>query len=138
MRITNSTAAERAEAAALTRKVKGRQVELVGLLAASLLTIVGLWLVSSARAISLQDAAQAMAAGRILDLNRVDRAEQLLPLLEGIVGDTGERRFVADRLAAWINTPDGSGSARRRILGVSAIGTITITESDLPAKQRMT
>lgn len=138
MRITHSTAAERAEAAALTRKVKGRQVELVGLLAASLLTIVGLWLVSSARAISLQDAAQAMAAGRILDLNRVDRAEQLLPLLEGIVGDTGERRFVADRLAAWINTPDGSGSARRRILGVSAIGTITITESDLPAKQRMT
>ncbi len=40
-------------------------------------------------------------------------AEQLLPGLDTVVADAGERRFVADRLAAWLNTPDGSGSARR-------------------------
>ena len=44
---------------------------------------------------------------------------------------------MADRLAAWLNTPDGSGNPRRRVQGVNALGTITVTEQDLPAKQRM-
>ncbi|HEX7485921.1 MAG TPA: FtsW/RodA/SpoVE family cell cycle protein [Vicinamibacterales bacterium] len=137
MPITHSTAAERAEAAATTRKVKGRQVELFGLLAASLLTLAGLWLISGTRDAGLRETAQAISAGRVLDVNAVDRAEQLLPLLAPIVSDAGERLFVADRLAAWLNTPDGSGNPRRSLQGVGTLGTITITERDLPGKRRM-
>jgi len=137
MRITHSTAAERAEATATTRHVNGRQVELLGLLAASILTIAGLWLVSAARDGGLREAADAIAVGRIVNLNGVDRSEQLLPRLEGVVPDAAERRFVADRLAAWLNTPDGSGSTRRTVQGVGALGTINMTERDLPAKPRL-
>jgi cell division protein FtsW (lipid II flippase) len=137
MRITHSTAAERDEASGAKRRATGRQVELLGLLAASLLTLAGLWLVTAARAPALLEASQAIGAGRVLDVNGVDRAEPLLPLLEGLASDTGERRFIADRLAAWLNTPDGSGSPRRHLQGVGALGTVTITEGDLPARRRM-
>jgi cell division protein FtsW (lipid II flippase)/cell division protein FtsI/penicillin-binding protein 2 len=136
MRMTQSTAAERA-AMARTRRTRGRPVELLGLLAATVLTLAGLWLVSSARSDTLADADRGLAAGLVANLNMVDRAEQLLPGLASVVSDPGERRFVADRLAAWINTPDGSGSPRRRLVGIGALGTIGITEQDLPKTQRM-
>jgi cell division protein FtsW (lipid II flippase) len=136
MRMTHSTAAERA-AATQTRRAKGRPAELLGLLGATILTVVGLWLVSSARSAALDDAGKGLAAGRIADLNLIDRAEQVLPGLASVVADPGERRFVADRVASWLNTPDGSGNARRRVQGVNALGTIWVTEQDLPPKQRM-
>lgn len=136
MRMTHSTAAERS-AASKARRSKGRPVELLGLLAGTVLTIAGLWLVSSARAEMLADTSRGLSAGAIANLNVTDRAEQLLPRLESVVADAGERRFVADRLASWLNTPDGSGSPRRQVSGINAVGTIMVTDQDLPAKQRM-
>jgi cell division protein FtsW (lipid II flippase) len=136
MRMTHSSAAERA-AEARSRRAKGRPLELLGLLAATALTIGGLWLVASSRSALLAGAARGLADGLVVDLNVVDRAEQLLPRLESVVADPGERRFVADRLAAWLNTPDGSGSARRSVQGINAVGTLWVTDRDLPAKQRM-
>ncbi|HEY3380567.1 MAG TPA: FtsW/RodA/SpoVE family cell cycle protein [Vicinamibacterales bacterium] len=137
MRMTHSTAAERAETAVATRRARGRGFELVGLLAASLVAVAGLWLVYSAQRSALADAAPALTAGRLVNLNEVDRSEQLLPLLETVLADAGERRFVADRLASWLNTPDGTGSPRRQIQGVNALGTIALTETDLKSSRRL-
>jgi cell division protein FtsW (lipid II flippase) len=136
MRMTHSTAADRA-ATAKTRRPRARQQELLGLLGATAATLVGLWLVSSARTPALEEAGRGLATGQMANLNAVDRSEQLLPRLEPVVVDPGERRFVADRIAAWLSTPDGSGNARRTVQGVGALGTLWVTEKDLPAKQRM-
>jgi cell division protein FtsW (lipid II flippase) len=137
MRITRSTAAERAETSDGIRRVTTRRIELLGLVAASLFTLAGLSVISNARKDGLRDADQAVSAGRLLDLSRLDRAEPLLPLLEPIFADAAECRFVADRIAAWINTPDPAGNPRRTLSGVGALGTITITERDLPARRRL-
>jgi cell division protein FtsW (lipid II flippase) len=136
MRMTHSTAAERATTAR-TRQARGRPFELLGLLAATIVTAAGLWLVTSSRTALLENAARSLAESRVADLNTIDRAEQLRPSLDAVVADPGERRFVAERLAAWLNTPDGSGNPRRPVQGVNALGTLAVTEQDLPATQRM-
>jgi cell division protein FtsW (lipid II flippase) len=137
MRMTHSTAAERTATAKNTSRTKGRPTELLGLVAATLLTVAGLWLVSSARSAGLDETTRALAARLVTNLNAVDRAEQVLPGLASVVTDPTERRFVADRLTAWLTTPDGSGSARRSIQGLNSVGAIWVTEQDLPAKQRL-
>jgi cell division protein FtsW (lipid II flippase)/cell division protein FtsI/penicillin-binding protein 2 len=136
MRISHSTAADRARAAAAARKISGRNVELVGLLAASILTAAGLLFLHLARIDGLRDLDQAVAAGRAVNLNAIDRSDQLLPLLGDVAPDPGERRFVADTVAAWLNTPDGSGSPRRRIQSVGALSAVAVTERDLPRGRR--
>jgi cell division protein FtsW (lipid II flippase) len=137
MRITRSTAAEPAETSDATRRVSARRLELLGLVAASLFTLAGLFVISDARNDSLHDADQAVAAGRLIDLSRLTRAEPLLPPLEPIFADEVERRFVADRIAAWANAPAPAGNPRRTLQGVGALGSITITERDLPARRHL-
>ncbi len=114
-----------------------RRVELAGLVAASLLTLAGLWLVWDARAEGLRDTDLALSSGRVVDVSRLDRAETLLPLLEQVVPDPVERGFVADQIAAWVGTPARSGARPRMLSGVGSLGTITITERDLPARRRL-
>jgi cell division protein FtsW (lipid II flippase) len=138
MPITHSTADQRAAAESKTHKPTGRWAELLGLFAASLLTIAGLLILSTARDAGLQNAAESIAAGRIVDLTEVVRSETFLARLEAVIPNGDERRFVAGRLAAWLNTPDGSGSPRRRSLqSVSVLGSVTVAEGDLPASPRM-
>ncbi len=114
-----------------------RRSELVGLVAASLVTLVGLWLVWDARAEVLRETDGALASGRLVDLSRLNRPEPLLPLLEPIVPDTIERRFVAERIAAWIGAPEKAGGRRRTVSGVGSLGTITVTERDLPVRRHL-
>jgi cell division protein FtsW (lipid II flippase) len=138
MPITQSTADQRASAAATTRRRVGRWAELLGLLAASLLTLAGLWALSAAREPGLLSADESIGAGRVINLTEVVRSQALLARLEPVIPNEGERRFVADRLAAWLNTPDGSGGPRRQSLqSVGALGSITVVEGDLPASPRM-
>ena len=54
-----------------------------------------------------------------------------------IVADPDERRFVADRVAAWIAAPDRPGARPRTPSGVGSLGTITVTERDLPARRHL-
>jgi cell division protein FtsW (lipid II flippase) len=134
----HSTADQRATADATRRKRTGRWAERFGLVAASLLTLAGLWALSAAREAGLRSADDSMAAGRVLDLTEVVRGETLLARLDPVISNEGERRFVADRLAAWLNAPDGSGGPRRQSLqSVGALGSISIAESDLPASPLM-
>jgi cell division protein FtsW (lipid II flippase) len=114
-----------------------RRAELVGLLAALLLTAAGIWLVVSASRGALWDADREIAAGRVVDLSRLDRARPLLPRLEPVVADEAERQFVADRIVSWLGAPDGSGPRRTALSGVAALGTITVTERDLPPRRRL-
>jgi cell division protein FtsW (lipid II flippase) len=134
MRITHSTAAERA--ARHTQQRGGSPLlELAGLLLATIVSLTGVWLVSSAKA--ADTAPPGSPARPLLDLNTVDRAEQLLPVLEGVVADPGERRFVADRIVGWLSTPDGSGDLRRRPSSVGALSTIRVSEADLKGRGRL-
>ena len=114
-----------------------RHPELVGLVAASLVTLVGLWLVWDARSEGLRETDRALSSGGVIDLSRLVRPEPLLPLLEPIVPDAIERRFVADRIAAWIGAPEKPGGRRRTASGVGSLGAITITERDLPARRHL-
>ena len=114
-----------------------RRPELVGLVAASLVTLVGLWLLWGARAEGLRETDLALASGRVVDVSRLERPDTLLPLLEPVVADPVERRFVAGRIATFAGTPENPGGRRRTLSGVGSLGTITITERDLPARHRL-
>jgi cell division protein FtsW (lipid II flippase) len=137
MGITRSTAAGPAGTSDAIRGVNARWIELLGLVAASLATLAGLVVLWDARTDSLRDADQGVFSGRLVDLSRLDRPEPLLPLLEPIFPDVVERQFVADRIATWIDAPAPAGSPRRLLQSVGALGTITITERDLPARRRL-
>lgn len=140
MRMTYSTARERAETATANRQQAGggRNVELLGLVAASLLCLVGVWLVSSARAPMLAETQTLVASGHAVDLNTVERVEQLLTVLEPVVADPSERRFVADRLMGWLTTPDGTGAPRRRVDSIGSVSTIQVADADVRSNRRLT
>ena len=132
MRITRSTAVERAAATASAPPAGWRHRELLALAVVSVVCLAGLALVYAAKTGAAS--AGASAARGAVNLNTVDRPEQLLPALERVVGDTGERRFVAERIVAWIEGGDGG---RRRINGVGALGAIRVTEADLGRTRRL-
>ena len=50
------------------------------------------------------------------------------------MADTGERRFVAERIAAWLA---GGEAGRRTLTGVSALGLIQVSEADLGRTRRL-
>ena len=138
MPLIKSTASERAAVTAKVRRPERRLTELLGLLAASLLTVGGLWLLSVAREPGLTAAAEDIAAGRVVDLTAAAEDGALVARLDAIISDEGERRFVASRLTAWLNAPDGSGRPRRQSLqGVGALGSVSVAETDLPASPRL-
>jgi cell division protein FtsW (lipid II flippase) len=137
MRLTHTTAAERAARASRGRRGGAMSLELAALAVASLISLTGAWLVYASKSAAVSAAAAALGARPVVDLNAVDRAEQLLPLLEGVVDDPAERRFVADRLAAWLTTPDGSGDLRRRVSTLSSLGAIRVTDADVRAGRRL-
>ena len=137
MRLTYSTAAERAQSAREVRRQGRRGIELLALVAASLLSVAGLWLTFAARTASFDLVQKDLAAGKVLNLNAVDRAEQLLPILDHVSADPGERRFIADRIAAWLTTPDGQGDVRRRLETLAPLGGISVGDSDLGRNRRV-
>jgi cell division protein FtsW (lipid II flippase)/cell division protein FtsI/penicillin-binding protein 2 len=133
MRVTHSTAAERAARTA-RRRAGSPLLELAGLLLASLVSLTGVWLVSSAKE---KASVPTEAAPGSVDLNTVERAEQFFPSLGTIITDPGEMRFVAERIVSWLSTPDGSGDLRRRPSSVGALLTIRVSEADLKGRGRL-
>src|ERR1017187_8678097 len=89
MAVTRSRAAGRRQ----TRRAgKGwRSRELVALLLAGALVALGLHLVYQAKATGLAEAAQGLAARRLLNLNELSAREDLLPAL-GMIADAPARR----------------------------------------------
>ena len=95
MAVTRSTAAGRPQ----TRHAgKGwRSRELVGLLLAGGLVAVGLHLVYQAKEPGLAEAAQGLAARRLLNLNELSAREDLLPAL-GMIADAHARTEAARQI----------------------------------------
>ncbi|HMC62447.1 MAG TPA: hypothetical protein VKJ01_24850, partial [Candidatus Solibacter sp.] len=96
--ITRSSAADRAVA----RRTSGprgpwRLRELACTVAASLLVGVGLYQVHRAKSQGLGEIDQGIAAKQLLNLNKVDSQEQLLPALT-MLGDPAERLFAARKI----------------------------------------
>ncbi|RPJ73247.1 MAG: hypothetical protein EHM24_08305, partial [Acidobacteria bacterium] len=134
MRITHSTAAQRAAAASAPRRGAWRRVELLALAAASIVFVAGLVLVYQAKTRGGEATTARLPGGRTVNLNAVDRPEQLLAALEPAITDAGERRFVAEEIVQWLAGGDGG---RRQVNGVSALGLVQVSEPDLGRTRRL-
>jgi cell division protein FtsW (lipid II flippase) len=137
MPIIRSTAAERAASAVAARRLAARNLELVALVAASLVSCLGLLLVYQAKAAGLAGVGEALAARRVVDLNDVSRAEDLLSVLESVLPDASERRFVAERIAAYAAGADTPAGVRRRLESVGALAALSVREPDLKPNRRL-
>jgi cell division protein FtsW (lipid II flippase) len=135
MRITYSTAADRAKAASETRKTGRRGVEMVALACTSIVSLAGLLLVFNAKMASVADLAPQIAADRVVDLGRVKSANQLLPALQAIP-DAGQRRVIADRLYESIGGAD-TGSGRRAPDSVAELARVTVTAQEIARDRRL-
>jgi cell division protein FtsW (lipid II flippase)/cell division protein FtsI/penicillin-binding protein 2 len=135
MRITYSTAADRAKTSAETRKVARRGVEFLALACTSLICLVGLVLVYNAKTAGASDVEQQLGERRVVDLSRVQSAADLLPGLTTITDPT-ERRIVSEHLYAFVTATDGSGT-RRMPESVAALGRTTVTAGDIGRDRRL-
>src|SRR3954451_20398914 len=95
MAVTRSSAQERratAPAATLARARVSRTTELAGLLLSSLLIIAGVYLVLQAKT------AQRGDISKTINLNAMERREQLLPVLTGIAPSSRDRLALAAKI----------------------------------------
>jgi cell division protein FtsW (lipid II flippase) len=134
MPLTRSTAAQRA-AAAKAGRAASRTPELAALLAATLVTLIAVALAAQAKLASVNDLGDGLAAGRVVNLRAVDRAGVLLPALESAVPDSSERRFVAERIAAWLAT--GDEGRRPPLASVGSLAAIRVGEDQVPRARRL-
>src|ERR1022692_4073809 len=95
MAVTRSTAAGRPQTRRAGKRWRSR--ELVGLLLAGALVALGLHLVYQAKAPGLAEAAQGLAAKRLLNLNELSAREDLLPAL-GMIADAHARTEAARQI----------------------------------------
>src|SRR5438270_3274618 len=98
MAVTRSRAAERpAVRRGPSPRVVWRSDELLWLLAASALVLVGLFLVYKAKSAPLAEIEQQLAGKKLLNLNRLGSREELLPML-GIIQSQREREEAARKI----------------------------------------
>src|ERR1039458_4105411 len=95
MAVTRSAAAGRPQTRRAGKGWRGR--ELLGLLLAGSLVALGLHLVYQAKAPGLAEAAQGLAAKRLLNLNELSAREDLLPAL-GMIADAHARTEAARQI----------------------------------------
>lgn len=125
MAVTRSSAAERQQTRPPARSgLAPRNLELAALLCASVVLGFGIFLVSSAKRQSIGQAKQT------LDLNQVDRAEQLLPKLT-VFTSPYDRQFAAGKILAYLREQGGS------VPNVGALARIDVTRRDLQLNRRL-
>jgi cell division protein FtsW (lipid II flippase)/cell division protein FtsI/penicillin-binding protein 2 len=138
MRMSYSTAADRAARGGSRSGGGPRTIELLGLLAATLITAAGLFLVHGAKAGRWGDIAQDLTSGRKVNLNDVSGVPQITPLLSGVGGTETERRFIAERIYRFVNGVEANGGGRRHIERVGSLTAITVTDREVMANPRLT
>ena len=120
MAVTRSKAAERVQATyGPLRKRPGPASEFLWLIGVSIVIASGLFLVFKAKSHTFPEIDQGLASRLLLNLNALSSREDLLPFLT-VVGDPGERQFVARRIY------DASGS----LPNVGALARMRAAESD--------
>jgi cell division protein FtsI/penicillin-binding protein 2/cell division protein FtsW (lipid II flippase) len=127
MAVTRSTAEQRAaehgqEAARPRFAMRG--FELICLLAASSLLAAGLWLEFRAKTYALPG-----PDAHLLNLNDVDRREQLLPVLP-FIASPAERLFTATKIYDFL-------SAAHPLRNVGAVGRIRVSRKEIGANPRL-
>ena len=110
---TYSTPESRAQARPRSPAAPAR-IELLLLIAASLVLVAAMWSVGSAKATAIADAASRASAGTLVNLNTVTTTDALLPHLT-VFPDARERQFVAREVLDHVSG-GGTGPTSRRVL----------------------
>src|SRR5438874_174579 len=127
MAVTRSTAEQRAAERGRESgqpRVAMRGFELICLLAASSLLAAGLWLEFRAKTYALPG-----PDAHLLNLNGVDRREQLLTVLQ-FISSPAERLFVATKIYDFL-------SAGHPLRNVGAVGRIRVSRKEIGANPRL-
>jgi cell division protein FtsW (lipid II flippase)/cell division protein FtsI/penicillin-binding protein 2 len=111
---------------------------MVGLLAATLITMAGLLLVYQAKTGRWGEIGQEISVGRVANLNDVNGVPQVIALLPGIGSTETERRFVADRIYRFVTGVEVNGGGRRHLDSVGSLSGITVTDRDVVAGRLLT
>jgi cell division protein FtsI/penicillin-binding protein 2 len=135
MRLTYSTARDRAQSNVGARTVHRRSVEFTALLVASVVALAALVLAYRAGTAGFGDIEREVRDHRIVPLERVARAEDLLPGLAAIT-DPGERRVVAERLFSLLSTP-GSEGVRLSVESVNGFGRARVSAGEIARDRRL-
>ncbi|MGE5360879.1 MAG: FtsW/RodA/SpoVE family cell cycle protein [Bacteroidales bacterium] len=135
MRITYSTARDRAQGAAGARTVQRRGIELVALCVTSIVALAALLVAYQARMVSAADVERDVREHRVVQLDRVGRPEDLLPGLAALTDPT-ERRVAAERLFAFLSTPSADG-VRLSVESVNAFGRVRVSAADMARDRRL-
>ncbi len=128
MAVTRSTAEQRTADRRIELSRPGaaaRGFELVCLIAASLLFAAGLWLEYRAKTYALPG-----PGAHLLNLNDVDRREQLLPVLQ-FLPSAAERQFAATKIYDFVT---GGGHPLRN---VGAVGRIRVDRKEIAENPRL-
>ncbi len=103
----------------------GRGLELVWLLAASLIVAFGLVLAFLAKSAAFPDLQSKLDGGQIVNVNGVTRPVELMPFL-GDIPSGSERLFIANQIVSAIRT--------QKLPNVGALGKIRVTENQIHGK----
>jgi len=106
-------------------------IELAGLLAASLVICIGTLLTYFGQVGPIADDAARVAKGEIVDLNRVQKAGDLVAALKPALPESADRAFAARELFQFISTRRAQGET---LVNVGALGRATVD----PARVRST
>ena len=135
MRITYSTARDRARGAAGARTVQRRGIELVALCVTSIVALAALLIAYQARMVPAADVERDVREHRVVQLDRVGRPEDLLPGLAALTDPT-ERRVAAERLFAFLSTPSADG-VTLSIESVNTFGRVRVTAAEVARDRRL-
>ena len=137
MRMTYSTAADRARREAPAGAGDSANRELAGLVVASVLVLAGLFVLYRAQAPGLAAADEALANRAVIDLNALASVDALVPVLRPLFPSVAERRFVADRIEAWSLGVDDPLGAKQEFTSVGTLARLTVPERTVRANRRL-
>jgi len=105
-----------------------RRRELPWLIAASVVVCAGLGVVLFAKTANFSDLSARMGNGELLNLNAVEKADELVPALQ-FFSDAAERQLVAERVAAYVE-------AHRPLPNVGALARLRVSRQEIESEPR--
>lgn len=105
--------------------------EILWLFAASALIAVGLFVVYRAKTAGLDELAAKIEKRELLDLNRVERREALLPALLGVYRVDADRQFAAQKIYDYLCGVDSGSANPRQLSHVGDLGSLRVTVEEI-------
>lgn len=107
---------------------------MMALLVASLTVAVGLFLVYKAKTIEFDEVDRLLEDKRLLNLNEVGSAEQLLPFLD-VFANESDRRFAAKKIHDYFRGEENS--SRRALANIGELARIRVTEKEITSQSKL-